>query len=242
MEVEPESNNPSLQKVDVHPDNTNPTMERVEPQQAYSSKTSIRKKVKKSPAKVRRSERLQNAVMATENQDVERILEEITVSESEKEDEPANEEVPEPTLNRKDLNEKVDYVVKLLEAQQKTMDAFNSGAIGKTFFNEGSGMGDITYKSLYIDSQKKVEALTEENHQLNRKLEYALGKIEVYESGNHVVPEVLEKLKDLFKDALWLSSLTRVTEATRHCAAPENSLDCNTSAKRKRLDKETDKN
>ncbi|KAG8653865.1 hypothetical protein MANES_05G076300v8 [Manihot esculenta] len=182
-EMEPESNNPSLEKVDVQLESKNPTTEKVEPQQASSSRTSLREKAKKIPPKVRRSGRLR-AVMASENrdaetQDIERILEEITIIESEKEDEPADEKMPDPTLNRKNLDEKLDYVVELLEAQQKTMDSLNYGAIGKTFFNEGSGMGDITYKSLYLDSQKKVQALTEENRQLNRKLEYALGKIEV---------------------------------------------------------------
>ncbi|KAF2314880.1 hypothetical protein GH714_037037 [Hevea brasiliensis] len=240
MVVEPESDNPSLEKVDVQPENTNPAVESVELQQANSSKTPLKKKAKKFPAKVRRSERLQNAVMDTENQDIECILEEITVSESEQEVEPSNEELPEPTLNGKNLHEKVDYLVQLLKTQQKTIDAFNSRATGKTFCSEeDSGMGDINYKSLYIDCQKKVEALTEENHQLNRKLEFALGKIEVYEKGYHVAPEVLEKLKDLFKDALWLSSLTRVTEATRNYTAPEIGHDCKNSAKRKR---QTDKN
>lgn len=70
--------------------------------------------------------------MASENrdaetQDIERILEEITIIESEKEDEPADEKMPDPTLNRKNLDEKLDYVVELLEAQQKTMDSLNYG-------------------------------------------------------------------------------------------------------------------
>ncbi|OAY61673.1 uncharacterized protein LOC110617591 [Manihot esculenta] len=240
--VETERDNPLLEKVHLQPENTNTTVERVELQQANSSKTMLGKKVQKFPAKVRRSARLQNSVMDKDNEDIEHILEEISVSESEQEDEPADEELPEPTLNKKILHEKVDYLIQLLKAQQKTMDAFNSTVIGKTFCGENSVMGDLTYKSLYIDSQKKVEALTEENLQLNRKLEFALGKIEVYEKGNRVVPEVLEKLKDLFKDAFWLSSLTRVTEATRNCTASENGDDCKNSAKRKRLDKVTNKN
>ncbi|XP_073157562.1 uncharacterized protein [Henckelia pumila] len=39
----------------------------------------------------------------------------------------------------------------------------------------------LNYKSLYVDSQKKVEGLMEENFHISQKLEFALGKIEAYE-------------------------------------------------------------
>lgn len=124
--METERDNPLLEKVHLQPENTNTTVERVELQQANSSKTMLGKKVQKFPAKVRRSARLQNSVMDKDNEDIEHILEEISVSESEQEDKPADEELPEPTLNKKILHEKVDYLIQLLKAQQKTMDAFNS--------------------------------------------------------------------------------------------------------------------
>ncbi|KDP21463.1 hypothetical protein JCGZ_21934 [Jatropha curcas] len=236
--VEPENNSPSLEKVDKQPENTTPILES---QEANSSRTSSRKKVKNTPTKVRRSERLSNAVMARESHDIQCIIQEVTVSESDKEDEPAEEELPEPTLDEKTSDErtsdeKVDYIIQLLEAQQKTMDELNSKGTGRTFFSESFSTGDVTYKTLYIDSQKKVEALTEENDQLFKKLEYALGKIEVYEKGNHMVTEVLEKLKDVLRDAFWFS-MTKAPEAT-----VERCLECKTSAKRKRLDKEIEKN
>ncbi|XP_020537421.1 uncharacterized protein LOC105640215 isoform X2 [Jatropha curcas] len=217
---------------EVQPESLNPTLEKVELQKANSSTKSSGKRVKKTPAKVRRSDRLQNAVTSTENQDIECIIEAITVSESEKEDEPVDEELPETNLNEKHLYKKVDYIIRLLEAQQKTIDSLNSRATEKTFFSKGPSFGDVKYKSLYIDSQKKIQVLMEENRQLSKKLEYALGKIEVYEKGNDLVSEVLGKFKDELKDVLLLSSFTRPTEATA-----ERDLECKT-VKRKRLDRE----
>ncbi|EEF41710.1 conserved hypothetical protein [Ricinus communis] len=235
-EVEPESNNAS-EKADIQTESPNPTLERVEPSQA-NSKTYIRKMVlKKAPTAVRRSGRLQNTVLTTENQDIERIFEEITVSESEKEDEPADGELPEhvPPSEEKTVYEKVDYIVQLLEAQKMTMDELTSRATGKSSSGESSGLADVTYKGLYIDSQKKVEALMAENYKLNKLLENALGKIEVYEKGNHISSDVLEKLKDIFL----CSSLTRATEAALMSGAirgpAENGLECR-SSKKKRLD------
>ncbi|GAA0161384.1 hypothetical protein LIER_17713 [Lithospermum erythrorhizon] len=64
---------------------------------------------------------------------------------------------------------------------------------------------DISYKSLYIDSLKKVEALKEENIALAKRLDFALGKIEAYESLKDTVTHL--------KDIVLVSSLGRATEA-----------------------------
>ncbi|CAL5363872.1 unnamed protein product [Camellia sinensis] len=52
-------------------------------------------------------------------------------------------------------------------------------AAPKRHFQSDSLSADPNYKSLYIDSQKKIVALKNENSELSKKLDVALGKIEV---------------------------------------------------------------
>ncbi|XP_041016939.1 uncharacterized protein LOC121259416 isoform X2 [Juglans microcarpa x Juglans regia] len=194
METRSESSIPSLGRVKTQPK-----------QQAESSKPSNpNKRVKFYARVVRRSERIQNAVMPSQNLDIEPIVEEIVLSESDKEDDPPTQTQreqnrPEPTtFGEKNLEEKVEYIIQQLEAQEKAMEALKSE----------SSKTDVSYKKLYIDSQKKVESLSEENKQLSMKLEIALGKLETYENGNRVFSEVLEKLKDF----ILVANLTKATE------------------------------
>ncbi|KAL3648840.1 hypothetical protein CASFOL_005243 [Castilleja foliolosa] len=63
------------------------------------------------------------------------------------------------------LDEKVNYLVRMV-------DEFKPKVFGQN--NE-------SYKSLYIQTQKKYEALAEEHYEVVRKLEFALGKIAAYE-------------------------------------------------------------
>ncbi|KAF5455041.1 hypothetical protein F2P56_024657 [Juglans regia] len=194
METRPESSIPSLGTAKTQPK-----------QQAESSKPSNpNKRVKFYARVVRRSERIQNAVMPAQNLDIEPIVEEIDLSESDKEDDPPTQTQreqngPEPTtFGEKNLEEKVEYIIQQLEAQEKAMEALKSE----------SSKTDVSYKKLYIESQKKVESLSEENKQLSMKLEIALGKLETYENGNRVFSEVLEKLKDF----ILVANLTKATE------------------------------
>ncbi|WCJ21527.1 hypothetical protein M5689_003672 [Euphorbia peplus] len=212
-EVEPEIDNASLASMKDKHGTGRKTLpqDKLEVQLVNHSKVPSRKKVKKSTLPPRRSVRLQSAVVATENHYIEQIIEEITVSDSEKENEPMDDDFPKPSMDDKDIHNKIDYLVDLIERY------------GKSFFGGSSSVGEVTYKSLYLDSQKKIEALMEENSQLGKKLEYAHGKIEIYEKGDHVSYAMLEKVKDV----LFCSNGIRSTEVA------EGALECK-SAKRKR--------
>uniref|UniRef100_A0A6N2KM03 Uncharacterized protein n=1 Tax=Salix viminalis TaxID=40686 RepID=A0A6N2KM03_SALVM len=188
--------------------------------QADFAKPSSKKKAKQTGAKVRRSERLQTLAADAQNQDIERIIEEITLSGSEEEEDPVDAKLPDPTLIDKNLEGKEDYTLKMLEVQCKTADV-KCKATKNSFSENCSGGGDITYKSLYIDSEKKVEALMEKNYQLTLKLQNALGKIEAYEKGNPMVCDMLKKFFEILLPQL----------------SPEAGLQ--TAAKRKKLDEQT---
>ncbi|KAL8522930.1 hypothetical protein ACS0TY_013037 [Phlomoides rotata] len=93
--------------------------------------------------------------------------------------EPLAQQASTPEMNEGSLEEKVDYLV-------RTADEFKSKFV-RHRTNEGPS--DLNYKSLYfeaqkkvIETQKKLEALTEEHYALVKKFEFAQGKIEVYES------------------------------------------------------------
>ncbi|KAI5589641.1 hypothetical protein BDE02_05G175800 [Populus trichocarpa] len=210
----------------------NSTFEGVEPNlqmQSHFAKSYSRKTARLTCAKVRRSERLKNSVVFTHNQDLEHVIEEITLIGGEEGDGHADAKMSEHTSLGKNLEEKVDYILEMLEAQGKTADV-KFKATKNSFSGSCSGGDDITYKSLYIDSQKKVEALMEENYQLNLKFQNALGKIEAYEKGNPMACDVLEKFNEIL-----LSSLSKIS-------AREAGLEHRTPAKRKTLEKQTRKN
>ncbi|KAF9682877.1 hypothetical protein SADUNF_Sadunf05G0153700 [Salix dunnii] len=180
-------------------------------------------------AKMPESKRLKNSDVFTHNQDLEHVIEEITLTGGEEGDDHEDAKMPEYSSMSKNMEEKVDYILEMLEAQRNTTDV---KATRNSFSASCSGGDDITYKSLYIDSQKKVEALMEENFQLNLKYQNALGKIEAYEKGNNpMVCNVLEKFNEIL-----LSSLSKTL-------AREAGLEHRTTpAKRKTLDKQTRKN
>lgn len=231
MQLEPNNTNPSLQP-ESSKQPANSTFEGVEPNlqmQSLFAKSYSRKTARQTCAKVRRSERLKNSVVFTHNQDLEHVIEEITLIGGEEGDGHADAKMSEHTSMGKNLEEKVDYILEMLEAQGKTADV-KFKATKNSFSGSCSGGDDITYKSLYIDSQKKVEALMEENYQLNLKFQNALGKIEAYEKGNPMACDVLEKFNEIL-----LSSLSKIS-------AREAGLEHRTPAKRKTLDKQTRKN
>ncbi|KAJ6736096.1 TITIN-LIKE ISOFORM X2 [Salix viminalis] len=226
VQLEPYNSNPSLQP-ESSKQPANSTLEGVEPNlhmQSHFAKSYSRKTTRQTCAKVRRSERLKNSIVFTHNQELEQVIEEITLTGGEEGDDHEDAKMPEYSSMSKNMEEKVDYILEMLEAQRKTTDV---KATKNSFSGSCSGGDDNTYKSLYIDSQKKVEALMEENYQLNLKFQNALGKIEAYEKGNNpMVCNVLEKFNEIL-----LSSLTKTL-------AREAGLEHRTTtpAKRKTLD------
>ena len=92
--------------------------------------TSSKKRAKKLyPSVTRRSERIRNAITPFENDCIEPVSEEIAFSETEKDDEPPAEgrkHLDEPNSGERDLHGKIDYVVKLLETQERTINALKA--------------------------------------------------------------------------------------------------------------------
>ena len=93
MEKQPESSNPSSEQAKLQSEKPNPHLETIEPQpktQTNSADLSSITKSKKHIAlsMVRRSQRLQSAATSSLDKDIEHIIEEMTMSESEKNEEP----------------------------------------------------------------------------------------------------------------------------------------------------------
>lgn len=211
------------------------------PSSLPSKKNSSKKALSNTTTTVRRSGRLRNLQSAKPNQEmiVEEIDLASSESEEESRDQQSNSEPMvqqlnaerivqeanteaivqevnseplsqpfnlEPISNQHDLGKKIDFLV-------QSVEEFRSQVVqGKKrpFPSETQRM-ELNYRTLYIESQKKVEALTEENHQLSKKLEFATGKVEAY-----------EKMKDVFgnlKDAVLVSQLERATEAAINFSA-----------------------
>ncbi|XP_027353505.1 uncharacterized protein LOC113863920 [Abrus precatorius] len=210
-----------------------------------SAMLSKRKKSKHHGGFVRRSERIKSAFVndPNSNHGIE-YIEDETISESEK-DEPGTqmEQVlaeaelePEPAdvFGEKTLDEKVDYALQRIEALDKIVALLQSKVDENIGFDEAPSMASMSYRSMYINSQKKIEALTDENQQLNGKLQNALGKIEVYEKENRVLIDVLDKTKDAV-NAVLVSNLVKTTEAAVNASTQAIQNACTTSAtKRKR--------
>ncbi|KAK6940825.1 hypothetical protein RJ641_030356 [Dillenia turbinata] len=177
-------------------------------------------KVTKNPKPSRRSERIQNLSKSTPNEDIEPVtlidelepvtiidevepvtlIDEVYTSGNDKENEPQHSEerkLPESNLDNRSLVEKVQSLVRRLQEQEKTVEELKSKVLKRSSRNQTPCAAEITYKSLYVASQKKVEALTDENIQLSKKLEYALGKLEAYEKGNCVLSDAMERVKDV---------------------------------------------
>jgi hypothetical protein len=131
VENQPKSVNPSLGSVELQPETISPSLVRPNTrskQQAESVKPSNPKKRMRHCLGVRRSDRIKGTVTPAQNQDIEPMIEEITLSESEKEDDdyPAQSEqnLPESaTLSEKNMEEKLNYIVKRLEEQETAMEA-----------------------------------------------------------------------------------------------------------------------
>ncbi|CAN1176822.1 hypothetical protein LINPERHAP2_LOCUS32747 [Linum perenne] len=138
--------------------------------------------VKTSFGGSRRSSRLLNVAKTTiPNEEIKRLIEDITSTDSEEEEEemqPVAEVTqrknypkhPVPVPESGDTGEKsLEELVKLCEAQQKTIAEL------KAEISNNVKPSDL-YKSLYIDSKKENEALTKEVHQLRMDIEFARGR------------------------------------------------------------------
>ncbi|XP_042517242.1 uncharacterized protein LOC122091394 isoform X2 [Macadamia integrifolia] len=161
-------------------------------------------------------------ISCTQTKDIEPVTENIDLSGSDEEDhqdEERHHPMEEKKMQEEDsgirnLEGKIDYLTLLLEAQEKNHEAKSMG-VDTGFQSPNLCCADIKarakkdeYKIMYIDSQKKIERLQEENHQLAMKLENALGKLQAYEKGHTVFSETIEKLKD----AMLISTITKTTE------------------------------
>ncbi|KAK8588309.1 hypothetical protein V6N13_087243 [Hibiscus sabdariffa] len=222
--------------VEKQPDSSNPSSESLPKTQTNAADLSLLTKVNKHSASsvIRRSQRIQNAVSPSQDKEIEPIIEEITLSEVEKENVPLDDEdkeLPEPIQTQKSLEEKVEYLLQQIEEQRKTIEELNFKATKDSSPNGSPGGVDARYRNLFFESQKKIESLTNENHQLALKLERALGKLEavclykttlahrrhqrallpsfyMYESGACMISEGLKKMKEM----ILVTNLTRSTE------------------------------
>ncbi|GMP99815.1 hypothetical protein CsSME_00047153 [Camellia sinensis var. sinensis] len=206
------------------PQNLNPFVEKVAPELKMQTESVGLSSKKKTFANSRRSERLKNVAQPTQNQEIEPVIEEVNLCESEKEDEKEEEHEPHVEENppesmpaERRLEEKIDYLVQAVEELQSKAP--------KRHFQSDSFSADLNYKSLYIDSQKKIEALKNENFELSKKLDFALGKIEAYGDSSRVSSEVLGKLNDM----ILVSNLVIANNGE-----PNNTADLKTSAAKKK--------
>ncbi|XP_017222150.1 uncharacterized protein LOC108198888 isoform X1 [Daucus carota subsp. sativus] len=197
----------------MQPQNTSGATEKeIERSESKAHKTpaslSIRKKCLKSETvKPRRSSRLQSLFQPAKDVEVDTCVEHINLVESEMDDgtdideaekelEPFAEEA-EAIPEGKSLEDRVDELLGDVEVLKNKV---NSG----DFSSKGSS--SLNYKGLYIYSQKKVDALTKENIQLQNQLQIAQLKIEAYDN---MKDDVLDKLKD----AIMVTNMSKATDA-----------------------------
>ncbi|KAK8326711.1 hypothetical protein V6Z12_A11G135900 [Gossypium hirsutum] len=229
VEKQPESSKPLSQNANLQPKKRNPPLKTVESlpkTQTNPADLSSLTKVKKHGTlyAVRRSERLQATISPSQDKEIERLIDEITLSEGEKDEVPLDHEdgeLPEPIQTQMTMEEKFDYLFQQIEELQKTLETFKFQATRDSSPTGSPTAADVRYRNLYFESQKKatfstailafilkIEALTNENHQLALKLERALGKLEAYDNGACAASEGLKKMKEL----ILLTNLTRSTE------------------------------
>ncbi|KAL0458107.1 UNVERIFIED_CONTAM: hypothetical protein Slati_0437900 [Sesamum latifolium] len=137
---------------------------------------------------LRRSGRLKSSILSSGSQAVKPVVKHINLVENDKDEAPHSEQVNtlrvlreknkggEPQLqqvttvadsNEKNLEDKVEYLI-------LAVDEFKLQVPGIP--NEGPSP-DSSYKSLYIESQKKIDTLTEANYELVKNLEFVRGQV-----------------------------------------------------------------
>ncbi|KAL5059569.1 hypothetical protein RYX36_031173 [Vicia faba] len=140
---------------------------------------------------------------------------------------------PPENLSEKGLDEKVEFALHEIKALYKIIELLKSKVDGNVNLCEAPSTASISYRSMYIDSQKKLEALSKENQQLKGELENALGKVEMCEKENGVLSELLDKMKDTVNQQL--SNVAKTTEAAVFASTQEiDNAYSASAAKRKR--------
>ncbi|VFQ59663.1 unnamed protein product [Cuscuta campestris] len=111
------------------------------------------------------------------------------------------------------MEEKIDFLYRTAKEPKKSKASKQPLPSGTTY-------EDLNYKSLYIDSHIKNEALAKENSKLAKELDYALGKIEAYEKMNGVIGKQKEMivLTNLGKDGDGVINLSQLMAATPNTA------------------------
>ncbi|KAL6499509.1 hypothetical protein OROGR_027419 [Orobanche gracilis] len=178
---------------------------------------------------LRRSGRLRSPIYPSRRQQAKTVVEHVIIDENEKEvpnseklidtlatvDEKNSEvemqvrQVSSPPADNSEgiLLERVNYLV-------RADDEFKPKVIGRP--NEASP-SDSRYKSLYLKSQKKNEALMEENYELVRNLEFVRGQLAAYE-------KMMETMGAL-KEVRYVSGLGKFTDANASLP-PETVKNC----------------
>lgn len=122
-EPQPEGPNPSSEQMDQQHENASPPLEKTNSMHMMQEKSTKSSHSKKRPKQlnsvVRRSLRIRNCNMPVQNQNIEPVIENI--SDSEMEEEMVEEEQPlleeQTTLGEKSMEEKIDYLIQLVETQ-----------------------------------------------------------------------------------------------------------------------------
>lgn len=180
-------------------------------------KSGYRKKAKPdaSTSSFRRSQRLVTVVVPNLDKSIEQAIEEVTVSDSEKEEEATSDgedDVAEPNTVQNNVEDRLTS----LEEEMKELKSIVEGKPKDSQMPESTRAVDVSYKSMYFDAQKKIEALTSAHHQLALKMEHALGKLEVYETGALALSEGSQKIKDV----IMISNLTRAADSAMNLSPP----------------------
>lgn len=199
-----ETENTLVEKVNLQPS-----------MQANTAKSYSRmKKTRYHMAAVRRSDRINNNIVTAQHQDIEPMTEEVILDESQRQDEQVivENQLPCPTVGEKSMEEKLDHISQLLEAQGKNIEEMMSKEPRKESAGDSPNM---VYKNLYINCQKKNEALTKENRELLLKLEIALAKLEGFERGTRVSAEWMQGVRDI----TLMSNVTRTATEQAICNA-----------------------
>ncbi|KAL2456153.1 Uncharacterized protein Adt_46919 [Abeliophyllum distichum] len=161
---------------------------------------SKREQSKTPYAVLRRSSRLMSSVQPIQSQVIDSVVQHVNLADGEKEEEPNVKQVSaNPIMVEGNAEENVDDLVRSIHKHKpKNVKQVSERPI------EGPS-ASINYKSLYIDSQKKVNFLMEENFELTKKLEFSRGKIEAY-----------EKMKDLMASPKDVILINNSGKATKH--------------------------
>lgn len=134
MEKQPESSNLSPEQATLQSEKSSP-LETMDPQPKTQANLSAIA-LAKNHSNLRRSTRLHSEAPSSQDKDIEMVIEDITMSESEEDGEPLDPEegnLQEPMLVQKSLEEKVDHLFRQFEELKKTSEALKSKVFSASF-------------------------------------------------------------------------------------------------------------